>query len=220
MEDRSARPRTLLKNYLLLGAVALLLGTGYALVLWRSQSVKGSTSVLAAAADSQDAFAEVGPFALVDSRGAAVTRESLLGKPSIVGFIFTRCTGPCPRVTSTMKGLSGRIGGDAIRLVTITVDPEYDTPAILSEYARNVGADVAKWWFLTGPREAVLELSEKSFLLPLARDAARPVGESITHKTYLTVVDKRGHVRGYYDGESDAGADAALARARFLANEP
>ena len=67
---------------------------------------------------------------------------------------------------------------------------------------------------------AVHAVSEKSFLLPMQRDPTLPVGESITHRTYLTVVDKHGEVRGYYDGESDAGIEAALARARFLAQSP
>lgn len=221
MVDREApRPRSTFKNYLLLGLVALLLGTAYAIVLWRTQSPGGTGGVLAAAPDSRDRFAEVQPFSLTDSRGGTVTRESLLGKPSIFAFVFTRCSGPCPRITSTMKHLSGQIGDDAIRLVTVTVDPEYDTPEVLAEYARNVGADAARWWFLTGPPAAVRDLSEKSFLLPIAKDAARPVGESITHRTYLTVVDKHGGVRGYYDGESEKGGDAALARARYLAGEP
>ncbi len=220
MVDREARPRSTLQSYLLLGLVALLLGTGYAVVLWKTQSPAPSGGVLAAAPDSGDRFAEVQAFSLSDSRGGTVTRESLLGKPSIFAFVFTRCTGPCPRITSTMRSLSGRIGDDSIRLVTVTVDPEYDTPDVLAQYARNVGADPARWSFLTGPPAAVRELSEKSFLLPIAQDASRPVGESITHRTYLTVVDKHGSVRGYYDGESDAGGDAALARARYLAGEP
>ena len=218
--EQPPQPRSLLSSYLWLGFVALLLGTTYAIVLWRMQPVPGETSVLAAAADSSATFATVQPFALVDSRGQKVTNETLLGRPAIVAFVFTRCTGPCPGVTSSMKKLHDLTKNDAIRLVTITVDPEYDTPEVLAEYARNIGADVERWLFLTGPPDDVRAVCEKSFLSPMARDASRPVGESITHRTYLSVVDKKGLVRGYYASENDAGIEAALKRARFLASAP
>lgn len=218
--DREPRPRTTLQNYLWLGLVALLLGTGYALVLSRMHPSAGENSVLAAAPDSEESFATVHPFELVDSRGRTVTHDTLRGRPAIVAFIFTRCTGPCPAITSSMRKLHDATQDDAIRLVTITVDPEYDTPEILAQYAHNLGADVERWWFLTGTPEAVSAVSEKSFLLPLQRDASQPIGESITHRTYLSVVDKHGLVRGYYDGEGEAGLEAALARARFLSKQP
>ncbi|MDZ4773186.1 MAG: SCO family protein [Planctomycetota bacterium] len=208
------------RSYLLLGLIALLLGTAYAVVLWRMQPRASDDGVLAAAPESTDRFAKIQPFELVDSRGKAVTHETWLGRPSIVAFVFTRCTGPCPRVTSSMKKLYEATPGDAVRLVTISVDPEYDTPEVLAQYAKSLDVDVDRWMFLTGSLAAVHAVSEKSFLLPMQRDATLPVGESITHRTYLTIVDKHGEVRGYYDGESDAGIEAALARARFLARSP
>jgi cytochrome oxidase Cu insertion factor (SCO1/SenC/PrrC family) len=214
------QPRSLLASYLWLGLVALLLGTTYAIVLWRMQPARGEPSVLAAEPDSSASFATVQPFELVDSRGQKVTNQTLLGRPAIVAFVFTRCTGPCPGVTASMKKLHDETRNDAMRLVTITVDPEYDTPEILAEYARNVGADVERWLFLTGPPDVVRDVAEKSFLSPMERDASLPVGESITHRTYLCVVDKKGLVRGYYESETDAGLEAALKRARFLATEP
>ncbi|MBL8859101.1 MAG: SCO family protein [Planctomycetes bacterium] len=213
------RPRSTLQGYLLLGTVALVLGTVYALVLRNTAKSSGEGSVLAAPADSKESFAEIRPFTLLDQSGATFTRDTLMGRPSIVGFIFTRCSGPCPLITANMKKVHDQIAGDDIRLVTITVDPEYDTPAVLSEYARNIGADLTRWTFLTGPTDEVQRLSEKSFLLPIEKDESQPVGESITHRTYLTVVDKTGRVRGYYDGEGPVGLEAAVKRARYLAAE-
>lgn len=213
------RPRSLLSSYLWLGLVALLLGTAYAIFLARSQRT-GQDSVLAAPADSKERFGEIRPFTLVDSGGRKVSRESLIGRPLIVGFVFTRCTGPCPRITANMKGLHDRIGGEPIRLVTLTVDPEYDTSEVLAEHARILGADTERWWFLTGPPAEVREVCQKSFLSPMEKDASQAIGESITHRTYLVVVDKHGALRGFYDGEGAAGVDAALARARFLVGEP
>lgn len=206
------------RRFLLLAVVALLLGTGYALLLRRMHPGDAGQPVLAAAADSPESFSDVADFALVESSGRAVTRADLLGKPWIAGFVFTRCTGPCPRITANMRRMMDLLEGVDARLVTISVDPEYDTPAVLAEYAKTVGADTSRWWFLTGPLADVVNLSEKSFLLPIQRDDSQPVGSSVTHRTWLTVVDAQGKIRGYYNGENEQGIERAVARARYLAS--
>ena len=81
------------------------------------------TSVLAAPADSLQVFSEVGPFELVERGGATVTRETLLGHPWVASFVFTRCTGPCPRVVGTLKRLQARLERQAAHIVTFSVDP-------------------------------------------------------------------------------------------------
>jgi cytochrome oxidase Cu insertion factor (SCO1/SenC/PrrC family) len=216
------RPMSTTRRYLILGLVSLTLGTVYAFVLKSTRtraSGSGESSVLAVPADSPDVFAAVAPFTLQDSTGATVTRETLLGKPWIVGFVFTRCTGPCPVVTANMRKAQDLLKDDDVRLVTFSVDAEYDTPEVLAAYAKAVGADTRRWNFLTGDPAAIQELSARSFLLPIERAEGKPPGESVVHRTNLTVVDAQGRVRGYYDGESQSGAEAAVARARFLARE-
>lgn len=215
----SGRSPSRLRALLVMGAVALVLGLGYALVLRNAGRPGDDQPVLAAAPDSPETFNEIADFALSDSAGKPFTLADLKGKPSIVGFVFTRCTGPCPRITGNMRRIQDLIAGVDVRLVTISVDPEYDTPAVLANYAAQVGADTGRWSFLTGPLAEVVKLSEKSFYLPMVRDDSQPVGTSITHRTWLTVVDRQGRIRGYYDGEGDAGVDRAVARARFLAGE-
>lgn len=207
------------RRFVVLGVVALALGLVYAFVLRGTRSSEGEPSVLAAAPESPETFHDVADFALVDSAGKPFTLNDLKARPSIVGFVFTRCTGPCPRITGNMRRIQDMLNGVDARLVTITVDPEFDTPAVLADYARNVGADTNRWTFLTGPLADVVKLSERSFLLPMVRDDSQPVGSSVTHRTWLTVVDRAGRIRGYYDGEGDAGVERAVARAKFLASE-
>jgi cytochrome oxidase Cu insertion factor (SCO1/SenC/PrrC family) len=192
----------------------------YALVLHSMQKPRASNGGdLAQPADSTEGYNQVAPFALTERSGRTITRNELLGKPWIASFVFTRCTGPCPRISSNMKKMQDRLAGESVRLVTFSVDPEYDTPEVLAKYADALGADPERWWFLTGTTDAIQAISRKSFMLPIERDASRPVGQSVTHRTVLTVVDKNCRVRGYYDGESDAGIDQALARAKYLAHE-
>jgi cytochrome oxidase Cu insertion factor (SCO1/SenC/PrrC family) len=199
-----------------------LMGLGITLAVllaWRLKpglAGSGTQSVLAAAPDSPEAFGEVQPFRLTERSGAEVTLETLRGRPWIASFVFTRCSGPCPRVSGSMKQLQRMLAGTDVRLVTFTVDPQYDTPAVLREYARLLDADAERWLFLTGPPEALMDVSEKSFQLPVERDELQPPGQLVTHKTLLTVVDRTGRIRGYYDGETDAGVQQAAARADFL----
>lgn len=209
------------RRFVILGALALVLGLGYALILSRTNGVAGAgdQGVLNLPTESKDGFNDIRPFSLSERSGKTITRDDLLGQPFVAGFVFTRCTGPCPRISGNMAKLQKMLANEDVRLVTFTVDPEYDTPQVLTEYADRLGADPKRWLFLTGKLAELKEIANKDFMFTLEKDATRPVGESITHRTFLTVVDKRGRVRGYYDGEGDAGVAAAAARAKFLAHE-
>jgi cytochrome oxidase Cu insertion factor (SCO1/SenC/PrrC family) len=179
----------------------------------------GSSSVLAQAADSPDVLGVVAPFAFQERGGAIVRREDLAGEPWVASSIFTRCTGPCPAVTSTMNKLQARLDGSRAKLVTFTVDPEYDTPEKLAEYARAAGANPKRWLFVTGPTADIDAFIRQSFSSPVERSTSVPVGEHVSHSTRLVVVDKQGRVRGMYSGETDADLDAIVARVRFLERE-
>ena len=174
-------------------------------------------SLLAQPAESPERFNAIAPFELVERSGRTVTHQDLRGKPWVAGFIFTRCTGPCPKISGNMKLLSSKLDGVDARLVTISVDPEHDTPEVLAAYAKNLGADESRWWFLTGTPQAIQDVSVKSFQLPVEKDPAAPVGQLVTHRTVLVVVDADGFVRGYYDGEGEEGVAQAAARAAYLA---
>src|SRR5262245_34323723 len=88
---------------------------------------------------------DLGPvphFALTERDGRTVTDQDLLGKVWIASFVFTRCMGPCPQVAATLTQLQSEFVGRAdVRLVTFTVDPEYDSPRELDEYAARFRAD-------------------------------------------------------------------------------
>lgn len=178
-----------------------------------------SASASAVAADSPQAFSEVGPFELVERSGDKVTREDLLGRPWVASFLYTRCTGPCPSVRGTLKELQTKLGDSGARIVTFSVDPEWDRPEVLRAYAETAGAHPKRWLFLTGEPESVRALIRQSFLSPVERSADAPIGEQVTHRTQLVAVDKKGRVRGFYHGESDDQLDLLLARLAFLERE-
>ncbi len=162
---------------------------------------------------------ELPPFELVDQSGSIVTLQSLLGRPWIVAFIYTSCPGPCPRVVERMKQLRKRIGSSTgLDYVLLSVDPDTDTPEVLSAYAAAHGLSGRQWKLLTGDRGVLTNLVRHGFLLGIERrgtgteEAGKRRREGpILHSLKLVLVDKRGTVRGYYDS-SRTGETATLVR--------
>lgn len=140
-------------------------------------------------------------FTLTERSGKQVTREDLRGKIWLAGFVFTRCTGPCPQVSATMAQLQTKLKDvSAFRLVTFTVDPVRDQPEELKKYAENFRADADRWLFLTGKEETIQKLLDEGFHIHADRVPNAKPGEEYDHSTKLMVVDHAGVVRGVFDG--------------------
>jgi cytochrome oxidase Cu insertion factor (SCO1/SenC/PrrC family) len=123
----------------------------------------GQTSRYAAEDDLRP-FGSVPEFTLQERSGKLVTKGDLLGKVWVTDFIFTRCVEECPLVSQRMARLQAAFATPAdFRLVSITVDPEHDTPDVLSRYAANFGADAQRWLFLTGEKTAIYRLVQEGF---------------------------------------------------------
>lgn len=143
-------------------------------------------------------------FSLINRDGRPVRLQDLAGKPWIADFIFTRCPASCPMMTARMSRLERELPSDIdLRLVSFSVDPEHDTPAVLQKYAESYKAP-ARWLFLTGDRDEIYRLSRQGFKLgieiPQPDPAAPKPVEPILHSTRFALVDAQGRVRGYYDG--------------------
>jgi protein SCO1 len=128
----------------------------------------------------------------ITQEGKPLTKEDLLGKVWVADFVFTRCNGPCPVMTSRMAELSrGLIKAGDVRLVSISVDPEHDTPSVLGEYAARMTADPSRWVFLTGPKPEIDAFARKGMFQALAYD-----GNGVpTHSTRFLVIDRAGRIR-------------------------
>ncbi len=150
----------------------------------------------------------LGDFTLTERSGREFTAADLRGKVWIASFIFTRCSGPCPQVTAAMADWQREFAGQPdVRLVTFTVDPEYDTPKILSQYADRFHADADRWLFLTGKESDVYQLLREGFKVGASKNADAAPGEAVSHDTHLAVVDRRGRVRGYFSAFPDPDSD-------------
>jgi len=108
-------------------------------------------------------------FSLIQRDGRRVTLADFRGKVWIANFIYTHCTDTCPLQSAQMARLQEELRGEPdVRFVSITVDPELDTPEVLSEYANRFGADRDHWLFLTGEKRALYALAMEGFHLGVA----------------------------------------------------
>ena len=145
----------------------------------------------------------VGPFALTERSGRTVTDKDLRGHVWVASFIFTRCNGPCPQVTSTMARLQAELKDlPDVRLVTFTVDPKRDDLSALNEYANIRKADPKRWLFLTGDEATIHKLMREQFKQAVERkegDNIQP-GDEFGHSTRLVLIDKKNTIRAFFDG--------------------
>jgi len=133
---------------------------------------------------------------LIDQHGASVSLASLKGKPVLIDFIYTSCASTCPMLTAKMAAIAHQLGpalGADVTIVSITLDPEHDSPAELAKYAKSHGADDKGWIFLTGPPA---KIDQVLALFNLRR--TREGDGSITHSIEAFLLGADGHqVRQY-----------------------
>jgi protein SCO1/2 len=154
----------------------------------------------------------VPPFEFSKSTGGALKQSDLLGKVWVADFIFTSCPGRCPMLTSKMHSLQEAFKSNKnFRLVSVTVDPETDTPAALLAYQKKHGADSEIWYFLTGKMSAIKSLLVSGFHLGTSD---RPD----FHSSRFALVGADGRIRGLFDVEEEEGLNKLKAEIQHLLN--
>ncbi|HEY0369411.1 MAG TPA: SCO family protein [Chthoniobacterales bacterium] len=159
-------------------------------------------------------YGTVPEFRLTNQDGQPFGSAELKGKIWIADFIFTSCPGPCPLISSRMAETQKPLDKSDVHLVSFTVDPETDTPAVLKQYAQHLNAREGRWDFLTGPRDAIYNLIFKGFKLAVA-----PSGDEEgvpVHSTRAVLVDRAGKIRGYYDITAPDGVTTLVAETSHL----
>ena len=169
-------------------------------------------------ADASEPGRSLVPFAFTDRTGRTVTREELQGKYLIVSFVFTSCSLSCRVVNDRMAEIQ-RLLGDVsdVRLVSFTVDPRTDTPAVLAKFADGYGADTNRWFFLTGPKSELYRVIEASFM-PRSRELETLIPGGFANTDRLLLVGPEGRVRAAFNGlNANAPQDIVSTIARLRA---
>ncbi len=159
-------------------------------------------------------------FSLIDQDGKVFTEEALRDHPTVINFVFTRCDTICPVIAMKTQRLQDKTQdrkGAGIKILTITVDPEFDTPARLAEFGARYSADPVRWRFLTGPKDKISELVTGALMNSMDRDGNLPSGSpNIVHSGYFLLVDGNLMIRGVYDSNDIPRLDELERHARFL----
>jgi protein SCO1/2 len=156
---------------------------------------------------------QIPSFQLTSQSGQPFDSKSLDGDIWVADFIYTTCPGPCPRMSAQMRGVQSAVASmPRVKLVSITVDPKNDTPAVLAAYATRYRAQPDRWFFLTGEQAALESLCRNGFKLG-------DVDGSMVHSTRFVLVDRHGRVRGFYSVEEDGAVAKLLHDIRTLVGE-
>ncbi len=171
----------------------------------------------------------VADFTLTNQDGRVTSLADLTNHVWLADIIFTRCTGPCPILTGHMKSLEDALPKtSAARLVTLTTDPDYDTPALMKRYGERFGADLGRWMFLTGTKAQIAALGSGSLKLsamPVAPADQTNAADLFIHTTIFVAVDKHARLRAVFEtmGEGIAWTNVQpriVAAVRQLEQEP
>src|SRR5574341_98072 len=156
--------------------------------------------------ESLPVLGAVPDFTLTERHGQPFGLEHLRGHIWVADFIFTNCAGTCPIMTTAMAEIQKMTVAEKlehVKLVSITVDPERDSLAVLQRFADGYGALADRWYFLTGDGAAIQQLANKGFLLSAAASSGGSAEEPIIHSNRFVLVDRQGRIRGYYDGTDE-----------------
>jgi protein SCO1/2 len=158
-------------------------------------------------------------FALTNQAGATVTLADLRGKVWVADIVFSRCPGPCRRMTKDMARLEQLFPKDApVRFVSLTSDPEYDSPAILKRFGAAANANFERWDFLTGPKKSIIDLAVNDLKLVRVEKSEKErevENDLFIHSTTFVIVDKRGQLRAWVESDDPD----ALTKARNLVDQ-
>lgn len=154
-------------------------------------------------------YQKIPDFSFVNQYGDTVTAKTLADKIYVADFFFTSCPTICPKMKVQLKRVYERFKGNSgVMLLSHTIDPAHDSVPVLKEFADNLGVTGRQWLFVTGDREKIYEIGQTSYMVTAQQDESAPGG--VVHSGAFILVDKAKHIRGIYDGTTEAGVDQLM----------
>lgn len=154
-------------------------------------------------------------FSFMNQNGESMGRAEMEGKITIVDFFFTSCPSICPIMSKEMERVNDMFRDESrVQIMSISIDPEYDTPEILKSYADRHNAIPGKWHFLSGPKEETYQLAKCGFVLPTLDGNGVP--DDFVHSDKFVLIDEQGRIRGYYSGTDREAVDLLMLETKVL----
>lgn len=158
------------------------------------------------------------PFSFTNQYGDTITEKIVEGKIYVTDFFFTSCPTICPVMKRQMLKVYKEFKDNPdVMILSHTIDPEHDTPKVLNTFAKDLGIEGKQWQFLTGPKEKIYEIGQKSYLSAAQEDKTAEGG--FLHSGAFILIDKDKHIRGMYDGTTEEGTQKLMQGIKSLLEE-
>lgn len=160
----------------------------------------------------------IDPFQFVNQDSVVVTNETFRNKIYVADFFFTSCRTICPKMKTQMLRVYDSIQDEPdVLILSHTIDPEYDTVALLRDFAERLGVESKKWHFVTGEKDSIYDIAQTSYFATAMEDRSEPDG--FIHSGAFLLIDKKQQIRGKYDGTVEADVNKLLEDIRRLQRE-
>ena len=168
------------------------------------------TKVINGKSVTDSTYQTIPDFAFISQYGDTVTAKTFADKIYVADFFFTSCPTICPKMKVQLKRVYEKYKGNAsVMLLSHTIDPAHDSVSVLSEFSNNLGVTGRQWLFVTGDRDKIYDIGQNSYMVTAQADSTAPGG--VVHSGAFILVDKAKHIRGIYDGTTEAGVDKLMA---------
>lgn len=160
-------------------------------------------------------YFRVPAFTFINQSGATLDQSFVKNKIWVANFFFTSCPSICPQIMHNLATIQSVFSKDGqVRIISFTVDPERDSPGKLNNYAQHYGINASRWQLATGEKKDLYRFA-RSGLFVVATDGDGGADDFI-HSDNLVLIDKDGHIRGYYDGTSKSDVKKLIADIKIL----
>ena len=163
-------------------------------------------------------YHKIAPFRFVDQDSAWVTNDTFKDKIYVADFFFTTCRTICPIMKKEMlRVYQATEAMPDVLILSHSIDPEYDTVALLHEFARRLGVSANRWHFVTGVKDSIYKIAQTSYFATAMEDKTEPDG--FIHSGAFLLIDKQGRIRGKYDGTKEEDVNRLIGDIKRLSNE-
>lgn len=163
-------------------------------------------------------YHQIADFELTNQANEKISRKTVDHKIYVANFFFATCQSICPEMSTNLEDVQREFEeDDSVLILSHSVNPLHDTVEVLKDYAASYGAIAGKWHLLTGDKKQIYELAKSSYLVNALEDDGTP--EGFLHSELFLLVDKKGRIRGMYDGTDKAQVSKLIADIRLLKTE-
>lgn len=160
----------------------------------------------------------IAPFLFVNQDSLPITNQTFANKIYVADFFFTSCRTICPIMKTQMLRVYEAIQNeDDVLILSHTIDPEWDTVALLRDFAGRLGVESKKWHFVTGTKDSIYKIAQTSYFATALEDKSEPDG--FIHSGAFLLVDKQQRIRGKYDGTKEEDVNRLIADIARLKQE-